>query len=435
MSTTLSLLLLLIINALITPTQATPPPLPPRPPSPPSPPTLNLTTTTFHNPQGPPNSILIDTFQHQDINALGHWHGALEGLTVHHGNGFVRLFPSDPDHSYHTQLSASSCYDLRSQQPTHALHVVFGGTTKFSIFVNQHNAACDFTRNPFPQTSDVVEAARYARGNDIYIPLAHFHIDQSRAVSVSFGGFWSLESLTLYRVEIVPAIPVGFPVPHRVNNGRLMLTCSRPDSFAFGIDDGQPRFAQEVMRILEEERVLVTFFVVGLGLRDRETNFSNVYREMIKRGHQIALHSDTHRKMEGLGSTAEIDREIVENIKSFRQILGIETHYFRPPFGTLGARTRQRLANYITDPQIITWSVDIEDWLWADSKTPEKQREAFFRDVRHGGNLAVMHFLSSTTVSYFREVIQFVKSQNKTIMRIDQCLEDPRSPPLKFPIH
>ncbi|RAL12183.1 polysaccharide deacetylase family protein [Aspergillus homomorphus CBS 101889] len=421
------MLLLLTWHILITSVQATPPP-PPPPPSP------NL-TDILHNPEASPNTLLIDTFLHQDVNDLGHWHGPLEGLTVHHSPGFVRFFPSDPDHNYHTQLSASSCFDLRPYQPTHFLHIVFSGTTKFSIFLNQNNPACNFTRNPFPQTSDVVEAARYARGNDIYIPLAHFQIDQTRAVSVSFGGFYSLEPLTLYRIEIVPSIPVGFPVPHRMNNGRLVLTCSRPGSFAFGIDDGQPRFAQEVMKILEEERVLVTFFVVGLGLRDRDTNFSNVYREMIKRGHQIALHSDTHRKMEGLASTADIDREIVENIKSFRQILGIETHYFRPPFGTLGARTRQRLANFITDPQVITWSVDIEDWLWADSKTPEKQREAFFRDVMHGGNLAVMHFLSPTTVGYFREVIQFVKGQNKSIMRIDQCLGDPRSPPLKYPVH
>lgn len=106
--------------------------------------------------------------------------------------------------------------------------------------------------------------------------------------------------------------------------------------------------------------------------------------------------------------------------------------YFRPPFGTLGARTRQRLAKYIKDPQIINWSVDIEDWLWADTKTPEKQREAFIRDVRRGGNLAVMHFLSPTTVQYFREVIRFVKSMNATIMRIDQCLEDPQAPPLNI---
>lgn len=104
--------------------------------------------------------------------------------------------------------------------------------------------------------------------------------------------------------------------------------------------------------------------------------------------------------------------------------------YFRPPYGTIGARTRQRLASLIDDPYIINWSVDIEDWLYANSDTPEKQFEAFKRDVRRGGNLAVMHYLHPTTVGYFRDVINVAKAAGKQIMRVDQCMEDPDAPPL-----
>ena len=104
--------------------------------------------------------------------------------------------------------------------------------------------------------------------------------------------------------------------------------------------------------------------------------------------------------------------------------------YFRPPFGVFGARTRQRLAALIHDPYIVQWSVDIEDWLWASSDTPEKQVQAFQRDVDRGGNLVVMHYLSPTTVQYFREVIGIAKEAGKDIMRVDQCMEDPDAPPL-----
>lgn len=44
--------------------------------------------------------------------------------------------------------------------------------------------------------------------------------------------------------------------------------------------------------------------------------------------------------------------------------------------------------------------------------------------------MAVMHFLSPTTVSYFREVFQMVKRSGRRIMRVDQCMEDPEAPPL-----
>lgn len=152
--------------------------------------------------------------------------------------------------------------------------------------------------------------------------------------------------------------------------------------------------------------------------------------------------------MEGLQTEKEIDEEIVENIEAFKELLGIESKcqtfaiskvsrltstakYFRPPYGTVGARMRQRLAAKIYKPYIVNWSVDIEDWLWANTDTPEKQLDAFWRDLMRGGNLAVMHYLSESTVDYFREFIRMVKSSGMHIMRIDQCLEDLRSPPVK----
>lgn len=111
----------------------------------------------------------------------------------------------------------------------------------------------------------------------------------------------------------------------------------------------------------------------------------------------------------------------------------VTARYFRPPFGTVGSRTRQRLAALIPDPYIVNWSVDIEDWLYADSDTPEKQLDAFKRDVSRGGDLVVMHYLSPSTVGYFREVIRIAKATGKRIMRVDQCMDDPNAPALPSP--
>lgn len=105
--------------------------------------------------------------------------------------------------------------------------------------------------------------------------------------------------------------------------------------------------------------------------------------------------------------------------------------YFRPPYGTVGARMRQRLAAKIYHPYIVNWSVDVEDWLWASTDTPERQIDAITRDVMRGGNLAVMHYLSPSTVKYFRQFIHIIKDAGMNIMRIDQCLMDPKSPPLR----
>ncbi|OJJ61230.1 hypothetical protein ASPSYDRAFT_77458 [Aspergillus sydowii CBS 593.65] len=398
---------------------------------PPPPIPADFTATLIHNytvPRNHSTALVVDSFTDPEHNDLGFWHGPSTNLVSEPGNGYIRLFPTDPDQNYHTELGPATCFDMRPYQNMY-LHIVFSGSTKFTVSLNQHNEKCDSRRSPFLQTWDSIETERYARGNDIYVPLNHFEIDQSRTVSISFHGFFSEEMVTLYRVEIVPELPKGFYVPPKLETGKLFFHCTKPNSFAFGIDDGMPHLVQDVIKILEEEKILVTFFVVGAGLRDKEANFTDVYKEMLQRGHQIALHSDTHQQIEGLDTVKGIDEEIVHNVETFQRLLGIESRYFRPPYGTVGARTRQRLAAYIKDPYVINWSVDVEDWLWAESKTPERQRDAFFRDVGRGGNLVVMHYLNSTTVQYFREFIRFVKSLNVDIMRVDQCLEDPKSPP------
>ncbi|KAM5452393.1 hypothetical protein MaudCBS49596_003210 [Microsporum audouinii] len=372
--------------------------------------------------------LVIDTFRSPATNDLGIWHGADEGMPAEYGEGFLRLRPTNADMNFYTQLSIG-CNDMTGYKDAY-LHVVFKGTDRFSISFTQHNAACDQKRAPYPETWDSVEASRYANGEDIYVPLSHFNIDFTRANSIGFHGFYTREEVTLFKVEIISATPGAVNTPQKLPTGTLVLKCKRPNSFAFGIDDGQPQYAQEVMKILAEEDILVTFFTVGNGLLDESANFTNVYKEMLGRGHQVALHTFSHPMMEGLPTTEGIDREFVKNMEVFKEKLGVESRYFRPPFGNVGARTRQRLAALVTDPYIVNWSVDIEDWLWAGSPTPEKQFEAFKRDFEKGGDIAVMHYLNPTTISYFRDVFQLVKKSGKRIMRVDQCMEDPSAPPL-----
>ena len=91
----------------------------------------------------------------------------------------------------------------------------------------------------------------------------------------------------------------------------------------------------------------------------------------------------------------------------------IKARYFRPPYGTVGARMRQRLAAHIDNPYIVNWSVDVEDWLWANTDEPWRQLRAFQRDVK-----------------YFRDFIDVARRKGKQIMRIDQCMMDPSAPKL-----
>ncbi|KAF1962270.1 glycosyl hydrolase [Byssothecium circinans] len=387
-------------------------------------------SSTVAAPAGTAPALVIDKFANPNQNALNFWHGADEGLSSTYSGGKLTLTSTDSDYSFFTQVSGS-CTDMSKYKGSY-LHIAYSGSTAFSVAIQQHNSKCDETIAPYPETWDSLEASRYAKDGNIYMPISHFNIDLARTIGIALKGFYTRDPVTLSVIEIVPSVPAGTIIPNKLESGDLVFACKRPNSFAFAIDDGSPQYAQEVMKIVKEENIKVTFFTVGAPLLDASTNLTNVYREMQSQGHQVALHSYTHPKMEGLPDYAAIDWEYNEDIKAVQQQLnGLHTNYFRPPFGTEGARMRQRLAQTLgAKPTITMWSVDVEDWLWAETNTPEQQLTAFQRDVDKGGNLVVLHYLYPSTVSYLREFIRKAKATGKQLMRVDQCMMDPNAPAL-----
>jgi peptidoglycan/xylan/chitin deacetylase (PgdA/CDA1 family) len=382
---------------------------------------------TVPAPAGNAPSMVIDTFQTEDSNDLGLFRAVDEGIELAWEPNGLEIISADPDYTMFTKIS-STCLDFRQYDEDY-LHVAYGGSTSFSIALQQHNSQCNEKLQPYPETWDEVEATRYAKDGHIYIPISHFNIDKSRVIGFAFKSWFSTEPTTFKVVEVVKSVPAGWQMPSKLPTGRLIFACKRPNSFAFCIDDGDPKLAQQVMRIVKEENIKVTFFTVGAPLLDPSTNLTNVYREMASQGHQIALHSYTHPKIEGLSDYNAIDWEINNDVSVVAQMFnGLHTPYFRPPFGTEGARLRYRwvAASGREDANIVNWSVDVEDWLWAMSSTPQNQLDAFKRDVDKGGNLVVMHYLYNSTVSYLREFIQYAKKSGKQLMRLDQCMMDPR---------
>jgi peptidoglycan/xylan/chitin deacetylase (PgdA/CDA1 family) len=162
--------------------------------------------------------------------------------------------------------------------------------------------------------------------------------------------------------------------------------------------------------------------------------------------------------MEALASDEEIDQQYQQSIEVVREKLGITSispsnllpisstpstspsrppltpmfsplaSLFRPPYGTLGARTRQSLGRNIPqNPTIVMWSIDVEDWKWGASPTPERQMEAFKRGVERGGDLVVLHYLYPSTVGLLREMVRWVRDGEdgggeRRIGTVGECL-------------
>ena len=378
-----------------------------------------------------PSAIVIDTFGNSEKNNLGNYHGGDDDALFKRTSGKLTINTNgNADVSWYSQVSGT-CADYSVHDNSY-VHIAYTGSNAFSVALQQHNPTCNSNIAPTPYTWDSVEASRYSNSakTDIYIPVSHFAIDRKKAIGFALKGFYTSTTTTITKIELVRSVPSTFIVPSKLSSAPLVFACTRPNSFAFAIDDGTPNFAQTVSATIRAAGIKVTFFTVGAPLLDMSNNLTNVYKQMLSEGHQIAYHSYTHPPLEGLPSLAAIDWEINEDIKAVDATLGIRSTYFRPPFGTEGARIRQRLAATIPGVKFIAWSVDVQDWLWASTNTPEKQIENFQSDVNKGGNLVVMHYLYESTVSYLPRFIEIAKQTGKQLMRVDQCLEDPNAPPL-----
>lgn len=67
------------------------------------------------------------------------------------------------------------------------------------------------------------------------------------------------------------------------------------------------------------------------------------------------MHSMTHPKLESL-SVAQINSEYTQSIAALKNKLGVTTKYFRAPYGTDGALTRQRLEAAVGGgSKVINW--------------------------------------------------------------------------------
>lgn len=315
----------------------------------------NIPSATVPVTSSTATAFVIDQFSNPDSNALGFWHGGddPEGYTISGGKLTIRF--TDSDLAFYSQIT-DGCRDMTAYN-TGYLHIAYTGSTAFSIALQQHNSACNENVAPYPETWDEVEAARYATAADIYVPISHFNIIKTRAVGFAFKGFTSTTSTVISKVEIVGTVPAGRNIASKLPTAPLVFACTRPNSLAFAIDDGSPEYAQEVMKIVKEEGIKVTFFTVGAALLDKSNNLTNVYKDMLKQGHQVAYHSFTHPKIEGLGTNEAIDWEITQDINAMTQTLGITSTHFRPPFGNEGAKMRQRIAALIPGGKLINWSI------------------------------------------------------------------------------
>lgn len=159
---------------------------------------------------------------------------------------------------------------------------------------------------------------------------------------------------------------------------------------ALTFDDGpHPEFTPRLLDLLDRHGVRATFFVIG---RRAEARPDLVERE-IRSGHAVGNHTWDHPRLWTLTSAARRAQ-----VRACERLLAplraahapgpalLAGHrLFRPPFG--GQTFPSRVDLWRTGHQVITWSLDVQDW---QSPNPAWMVERLEHEMRPG-TIVLMH--------------------------------------------
>lgn len=102
-----------------------------------------------------------------------------------------------------------------------------------------------------------------------------------------------------------------------------------PLKAAITFDDGpHPKYTETLVKILKDNGVRATFFVVG----SKAQEYPQLVRMIADNGNEVDGHTFTHGNMVHM-SVREIKNELLQSSALLENILGRKVSYFRPPGG------------------------------------------------------------------------------------------------------
>ncbi len=164
------------------------------------------------------------------------------------------------------------------------------------------------------------------------------------------------------------------PSPTQVRRGP-----STAKRVALTFDDGPAALTSSVLRVLAQERVPATFFVVGRNVAGREA----LLRRALAAGHMLANHSFTHVSLAKADAAAT--QELKDTQDAIARATGFTPCLFRPPFGA----SSRALVTKAGDQRLtsVLWSVNSKDFTEPGTAAI---RQRVLADVRPG-SIVLLH--------------------------------------------
>ena len=178
------------------------------------------------------------------------------------------------------------------------------------------------------------------------------------------------------------------------DNKRIILT------FDQGYENG---YTEKILDTLKEKNVRAIFFLTG----DYAKKEVPLVKRMINEGHILGNHGMTHASLPTL-TESKAEEEIMSLHNYMLNNYGYEMQYFRPPCGEYSEQALETVqkCGYKT----VFWSFAYVDWKTDDQPSPDEGRRILSKSA-HGGEILLLHSVSSTNAEILGDVIDDLRSQ------------------------
>jgi len=207
-----------------------------------------------------------------------------------------------------------------------------------------------------------------------------------------------------------------FPSSAPVGGGGMVKIPDTPPVVALTFDDGPQ--STTTPRLLDElalREIPATFFLVG----ERIPGNEELVRRMAREGHQIGVHSYSHRQLTDL-SRDEFAREVDETRAQLTQLLGQENYWLRPPYGIIDPSVQRWSGS-----PIILWSLDSLDW-------EDRNTSRIVSDVLsqvQDGDVILFHDIYPTTVDAVIKIADTLMERGYCFATVEQLMAARNVPP------
>ena len=182
------------------------------------------------------------------------------------------------------------------------------------------------------------------------------------------------------------------------------------------IDDGPSAYTDEIIKILNENNVNATFFMINSNMKA----YPNQVKNIVDNGNTAGFHSVSHDIHKLYVSPTSAKEEFDINQETFKKITGKTSKIIRLPFGSKPYTPRSSYEALMdAGYKLWDWTLDTEDW----RSTSQQIIQTVKKHTSDTDNIVLLMHERQQTVAVLDEMIKYLKKEGFEILPIRESDE------------